>query len=755
MNENKNTFKFINPYNFIPMGKKISKYKKNENSDRLSGVIEYTILTKTPLFIPNTSNSEIFKEDGDDKDHKTYDFFSYTNLEGKSHGEHDYYMPVIPGSEIRGMFRSNFEILTNSCMSSLDSDMTLSKRTLESFEAGLLHRVENEDGSIDYDLYKAEDVLWRTFGENDTRSDLSKWNNSKNDRKCYIQSKYIEGAHVNFEEKIRIENNKKLKSLANEVIHFKNDKDTDGYIIKGESGPKKHCCHIFKKTGTKPECKKIKINLLEDLLDIYAKNTLDNASKYKEYSEELKKFKNGDGNEYFPVYYSEVTDPQRKGKLFLSPSCKAREIYDNTLAVLAKEFKPCTKDSGYCEACALFGTVVENDSVSSRIRFSDLMVEEQDRNADEFYLKAPVTLPELSSPKLNNMEFYLKRPKGASFWTYDYYIDKEGNVHVRNGELNGRKFYWHQKIDDSFDLKQKRINRNVTIRPVKSNVKFKGKLFFKDISESELNKLICVINTLEDETISIEEKKYGYKIGMAKPLGLGSIASHADVVKIKRYVEKNDMVEMINDEYSKYDLEEIRKSFNSDTVSGFEKMTGFDSVKLEPGEKFSYPKNKEDDEGYDWFVSNHKGINRKRKELVGMPNNRKDMVFMEYMEALEPRVQHVSGKKKADFNKDTKELKTERVETEKKIENRTAVKKRDVHKDEEVIAKFKEVQGKKIKFDTEGAGYPQFSWNEIAEIEKDINKNNFKTYFEGCRVRLKCTGIEGNKPKYKYIGKIK
>lgn len=142
MSESTKNFKFINPYNFIPMGKNKSKYKDDSTEKKLSGVIEYSVLTKTPLFIPNTSNSGIFRKENDDKDHKTYDFFSYTDLAGKKNGDNEYYMPVIPGSEIRGMFRNNFEILTNSCMSSLDSDMSLSKRTLESFSAGLLHRVE-------------------------------------------------------------------------------------------------------------------------------------------------------------------------------------------------------------------------------------------------------------------------------------------------------------------------------------------------------------------------------------------------------------------------------------------------------------------------------------------------------------------------------------------------------------------------------------------------------------------------------------
>lgn len=180
-------------------------------------------------------------------------------------------MPVIPGSEIRGMFRNNFEILTNSCMSSLDSDMSLSKRTLESFSAGLLHRVE-KNNETRFDLFEAKDVLWRTEGENNTKTDLE-WRDSKKTRKCYIQEDYKEGEIVNYTEISRMSNGKAIKPLADDVQKYNSKLSTYkiGYIIKGEEGPKKHCCHIFRVNKLEPKCKNIKISLLDELLDIYEK----------------------------------------------------------------------------------------------------------------------------------------------------------------------------------------------------------------------------------------------------------------------------------------------------------------------------------------------------------------------------------------------------------------------------------------------------------------------------------------------------
>lgn len=657
---------FINPYNFIPIGEKKSK-NTGTSEKMLSGVIEYSVLTKTPVFIPNTSNYLIFSKNPEEdktKDkkevHKTYDFFSYNNLEGKTHGENNYYKPVIPGSEIRGMFRSNFEILTNSCMSALDSDMQLSKRTMESYKAGLLYRRE-EDGSVVYDLYKATDVLWRTYGANNTVADLSKWkfDEEHKKRKCYIQKDFAEGEKVKFILNEREGNG--IKPLASEVKKYNQKtvgKGKEGYIIKGEKSPggpsEKHCCHIFMKSN-KREWEEVKISLLDDLLEVYVANELENASNYNEYREKLKEFKEGKGNEYFPVYYCIITDNGKK-KIFLAPACKTREIYDNTLKNLANDFAPCTKESGYCEACELFGTMTDGDGKSSKIRFSDLIAEDKVENKD-YYIKKPVTLPEMSSPKLNNMEFYLSRPKNAYFWTYDYYIDADGNMHIEQGKLAGRKFYWHQDVDDTFNPGEERGKRNITIRPLKKGITFHGKLFFDGISRNTLNKLIYLINAGDEN--DIDKKEHGYKIGTAKPLGLGSIACKVDKVYIKSYVIQDGIVVQKITEHDGYISSEIRGIFDKTIVNNYDKMTGFHNIKLENGEVFSYPKTEAGPEGYRWFVDNHKGLKKDRITKINMPNTRRDMVFLEYLEAMEPRVKRTitigrnnsrTGGKKNNFN---------------------------------------------------------------------------------------------------------
>lgn len=676
---------YINPYNFIPMGNGKSKADINKEKKLLSGVIEYSVLTKTPLFIPNTSCNNIY---GGPKEHKSYQFYSYVdysineNRENVKNPE-----PVIPGSEIRGMFRSNFEILTNSCMSALDSDMKLSKRTMESYQAGLLHRIKREDGTIYYDLHKATDVLWRTMGANSPIDDLD-WKNdaAHNKRKCYIQDNLAEGERVDFIMR-RTKDGREIKPLASSVHICKKGekvKNNEGYIIKGERSPsgrsEKHCCHIFKFNETEPVKEDVKLSLLEDLLHIYADNKLENASYYKEYKKQYKEYTMGKGNDYFPVYYCEIKDSfdKRNKKIFLAPACKTREIYDNTLKNLAGELEPCTKKSDFCEACELFGTVTsDGEGKSSKIRFTDLRVEKAE-NKEAYYLKKPVTLPELSSPKLNNMEFYLKKPEDKSekevwFWTYDYYVGESGNLHIEQGRLAGRKFYWHQKLDNTYDSNEEKNERNITIKPAKAGLMFHGKLYFERISEETLDKLIYLLNA--GETLQeIEKKEHGYKIGTAKPLGFGSIACHVDEVKVKSYKIEDGMIEKKELPYE-CDLLEVRKKFintvGENLVQNFDKMTGFDSVHLGQDEHFSYPKVEENSRGYEWFTQNHKGINRKKgNEITNMPNVRKDMVFLEYMQAMEPRLKQNQFDRREDNRRENSRRENNRRENDRRGNNR-------------------------------------------------------------------------------------
>ena len=109
--------RFINPYTFVTLGDECDKSinlktVKESHNERLSGYIDCSLETLTELFIPDTSKEPDELSGG----HKRQEFNKVDNK------------PVIPGSSIRGVIRSVFETITNSCLSTTRDDAYLHKR---------------------------------------------------------------------------------------------------------------------------------------------------------------------------------------------------------------------------------------------------------------------------------------------------------------------------------------------------------------------------------------------------------------------------------------------------------------------------------------------------------------------------------------------------------------------------------------------------------------------------------------------------
>lgn len=681
-------YSFINPYNFIPLGNGSKQAKKTKNNSNLSGVISYSLLTKTPLFIPNTSNDDAFDMEKKVKDHKSYDFFSYKDLssmKGKGSVKNELPLPVIPGSEMRGMLRSNYEVLTDSCMSAVDDEKILSKRTQEKFQAGLLKRNE-VNGRVTYELYEADDCLARTKGANtlEDETDAKVWADQKGSikfkeiwgRPCYRQKQLPEGSKVEFHYTRRGKGKplaENIKIATKTSVKFPNK---IGYIIKGEAGPEmkakngtgyskqnKHCLHVFCLSYNQANepiqvfrkfNEKFLTSRLDAVLSIYKQN---GQSEYKEYKKEYEKFKAGGGEQYFPVYYSKIQYKEEKDdELMLAPACITREVYTRKISDVAQGYKSCDKTGELCPACALFGTLGKENQrgVTSRIRVTDLECVE--KNPKNCFDKEPITLQPLSTPKFNP-EFYIKKPdEKAVFWTYEYYVEQDGNIYKNMMKINGRKFYWHHPEFSLENCRGEASNLNKTIRPVKSGIIFEGKIYFHNISEEELNTLCYLINAGEDSSISLKKKKHGYKLGAAKPLGLGSVAMHVDRILLRTFtIDENKGITMVEEPY----IPDMKHTLvDSGITQNFAIMTEFDYLKkyMQSGEKvISYPRTEKDGNIFDWFSENHTGYNRKSKIEQRMPNSRMNMLFKEYLEPMNPETREIEFTKKIIGNKNNRQ----------------------------------------------------------------------------------------------------
>ena len=122
-------YRFVNPYNFVPFGKDAPEKKdKNEvyrgeiQKDLLTGWLDIKLRIRTPLIIPDGAHPDKIDLGGRDNVHRQYEFLKMYNPET---GKTEY---AVPGSELRGLIRSTYEAVTNSCLPFLLDDKPMSQR---------------------------------------------------------------------------------------------------------------------------------------------------------------------------------------------------------------------------------------------------------------------------------------------------------------------------------------------------------------------------------------------------------------------------------------------------------------------------------------------------------------------------------------------------------------------------------------------------------------------------------------------------
>lgn len=485
---------FINPYTFLPLIDKCKRDTFNIEKSKFTGFLECEIKTETPLFIPNTTNDKAFlkyTKTASETDFKLYDFFSYNDISNKNDCDNDPEpkLPVIPGSEIRGVLRSVYEAITNSCMSTVDVNKKLNKRTAAVGKPGIIGKDKNGWYLVDAIRYQ--------INRNAT---------------------YKEGQKVFFIKKgFRI---KKHSIKEGDFYNF-------GYFHKSsesltqDKGNKKYESVFVPKGGTKKylsnEAKETLVNRLNQLIDIY-KQIED--TDYKNYDKKDK---------LFLIYYA-IHNVNGNEVFYVSPAAMSQEVFQNNLAQILKnqgEFQPCESTDCICPACSLFGMVSPNNSIASRVRITDAKLIDKDTEINKLYY-APAVLEELSSPKLQATEFYLlgkSRYGKLDIWNYDYagngqrkyYNDKQDYIPL----IKGRKFYWHNKNwmkNVHFDNINEHIGeRNVCVRLLREETIFKFTIYTDGISKNELQNLIWSVNLGNNDDLQC------HKLGMGKPLGLGSV----------------------------------------------------------------------------------------------------------------------------------------------------------------------------------------------------------------------------------------
>ena len=558
-NRQKNEF-FINPYTFVPIQAKNPDRHKVETGDK-TGVIECVLETKSPVFIPNTTQ----KYETETRGHYKYEFYSYDDLSETTKNTAPK-KPVIPGSEIRGVIRNIYEQLTNSCFMEVDEKNLPYKRTPQPKLPAVM---EYENGK--WVLYTEPDI--------------------KNVPIEKIEQDMKQGLKMNVEgnrDKAKVDINPNGKY----VLHLTGKKTKhEEYKIAFALKQTGHFCEVSKEVLKRFE------NVIKSYCDKKINKSPNSRTDIKQaYTPYKKRFE-----EKQPIFvYTDETHT------YLSPSCMTKEYFVNTIdKILEKqnEHNKCNDKNELCPACRLFGMIGKNGANVGRLRFTDTY------DGENIKFESEITLPILGTPRISATEFYLERPKNnTKIWNYDYYMDGYSEIGKSTqykpipyvAKLRGRKVYWHGKW--SGDSKEP-SNMNCTVRPLKAGVKFKFKVYFEKLTDEELKNLIFALR-LNGEGLQ--------KIGKGKPIGMGDIKIDISAVKYKEYVLKGDCVDtqyVEDNELNTYNMDET-DTIVAQILKYTKPMSKEDSALV------AYPTNKGGNKIYEWFRQNRGKVQAPEIKMV-------------------------------------------------------------------------------------------------------------------------------------------
>ncbi|NJO82641.1 MAG: TIGR03986 family CRISPR-associated RAMP protein [Blastochloris sp.] len=132
----------------------------------------------------------------------------------------------------------------------------------------------------------------------------------------------------------------------------------------------------------------------------------------------------------------------------------------------------------------------------------------------------------LSGPKPTTFQHYLVQEEDAKE-SLKHYADQTPQDTV----IRGHKLYWHKGdvgrddiVDSDFarlsPTKQREDTQHTQFKPLAAGSRFRFEIRYENLSKVELGALLWVLDLTDD---SRQDRPYRLKLGMGKPLGMGSI----------------------------------------------------------------------------------------------------------------------------------------------------------------------------------------------------------------------------------------
>jgi len=160
------------------------------------------------------------------------------------------------------------------------------------------------------------------------------------------------------------------------------------------------------------------------------------------------------------------------------------EIYGNNANYanyITDDFRPCSDINNLCITCRMFGMLSSQTVFKGKINFEEATIQGE-------YQELDITLPFLATPKPHHGAFY-----------------------IVNERIAGRKFYYHST---QIITAQSNASHSSAIKPLATGATFIFNVDFENLTDEEYKLLLYSL---------VLEEDMRHKIGMGKPVGLGSV----------------------------------------------------------------------------------------------------------------------------------------------------------------------------------------------------------------------------------------
>ncbi len=560
------------PYNFVPLPEKVVSAVNNPNElpghDAYAdpkypkyphtGYFDVTLTTKSPLYVRGMLTRAEFDLDEQGKDHHGRPVQNgVTRIEDRLKNKPDFFhtgdaaKPVIPGSSLRGMLRSLVEIISYSKFGPMSKSPKISFRAVAA--------PGDDPLSMPYD-----EILGRN-GKNVAAGYLvkqsGKWKIQPAkkpgdlgllERGAYLKVKdsrqlayavkglkrfndpdYLPQFYsVSFETETRTDRQGRrytaVAKISSDLAAYKlkgalvcsgNMLETSG---EGQESPRKNYSLV-----TEPDRKASLIEIRDEAIADYI-DSLTPFLKDPPFDPV-----NGCLIQYQPVFYVEQDGmaicfghcPNFRVSAFLKGTGRAATPAD---------FLPLSLNQSMAVdfADALFGYVgkkrrdaeqgSKSNAYAGRVSVTDAATDE----TDVFLPNSPFTPEILATPKPTAFQHYLTQKSDAKR-QLKHYGSSPNETTIR-----GFKRYWPQGDKSVDDLRaeagspsgdqqgnvEPTSTQHTHIKPVRSGVKFRFRIYFENLSDAELGALCWALHPL-----GAEGKTYCHQIGMGKPLGMGAV----------------------------------------------------------------------------------------------------------------------------------------------------------------------------------------------------------------------------------------